>query len=274
MKKFSAFLIISVLLLPFASAALPLSAAESDNSAKFPIEEGWVEINEPSDWDDIYSGGKFYLSTDFRFEDLPYYPSATPKNVTIDGNGHTLILTQGQPSLFETVEDLTMQNITLAGDLVHSDKSGLNSPIAKWSNNGKTVLTNVTSKVNYDVTTTDFTDQNASGVAINAKSGSVFTDVVYEGTITVRNGAKIVGVSGIVYYANDATFVRCINKGKIEILGSPFIGSSSKDCFYVGGIIGYADTKVSTYDCINYADITVNDLPYTTKENSERMKIE
>lgn len=230
--------------------------ARPPDEERFPAAEGWIAIKEPADWGKMTAGGKYYLAKDITFGTQRYTPSKeNSSGLTIDGNYHTVTISQAQAALFDNVDGLTMRNITLDGDLYFGDGGGMNSPIARWSSTGATVLTDVTSRVKYKASNATSQHQRVSGVALSAEEGSVFRNVIYSGEISVELGARYISVAGIVGSAKGTTFENCVNNSKIVVKGPIAIGSPGRPYFAVGGVAAVVTENCSFLRCTNMGQI-------------------
>ena len=264
----AAFVVLSLLsALSPATLAFTLEAAPSDEE-RFPAEDGWIAIKEPADWAKMTAGGKYYLAQNITFGTQKYTPSSENSvGLTIDGNYHTVTISQNQAALFDNVDSLTMRNITLEGDLYFGDGGGMNSPIARWSNKGATILTDVTSRVNYKAINATSKYQNVSGLAVSAEEGSMFRNVIYSGEILVELGARYISVAGIVGTSKGATFENCVNNSKIVVKGPISIGAPGRSYFAVGGIAAVTSENSTFSRCSNMGQIIYSALPRTDEAN-------
>lgn len=268
MRRGIAFLILIAIFLAAFCGLVPIAADDlpqimPDIESSFPAKDGWIAIDEPSDWAEIKAGGKYYLADDITFADRKYMPSEeNSANLTIDGNNRTITLSQTQKALFSKTSCLTLRNVFIEGDLIYSNGAGMNSPIVQWNNTGVTKLSNVISRVNYTATNRSSSGCCVSGVIVNAPEGSVFKKVMYSGNISVELGAKFSGASGIVNTATGARLIDCVNSGNIRVKGTVSIGVYQRPYFAVGGICALTNASTEFLRCSNNGSIVYDASTY------------
>ena len=262
MKKTLSLSIILLVLFSSLLSFVPASAADEWS--------GWTPISSSEDFSKISSGSsadvpnKYYLTTDISTNStIGQSWNSTPiQNVIIDGNDKTITLSK---SLFNRVDNFTMQNIKLAGKISWTSEPFQKSPIASGngSASGKVTLSNVTSDVDMEMCFSHRYKRFA-GVIYYTDTGSVLTNVSYTGNIIVKNStsfeSKVESLGGIVGTANGTTFTSCINEGDIVIEEGVSAGRTDGGatiCGNIGGITGNA-VECTFKGCENRGDITVN----------------
>lgn len=262
MKKIILTVLLILMLASAFAITLPASAATDFT--------GWTPISSADDFANITSGtssspNKYYLTKDITVNATinSEWGGAAITNIVLDGNGKTITVSR---SLFNTVSNVTIQNLKLDGRIEWKSSPFQKSPIASGnsgSTNGKVTLTNVTSDVDMEVCF-DNRYKRLSGVIYYTGSGSVLTNVKYTGSIFVTFDSdaaeeKIEDVGGLVGTAKNTTFLNCVNEGSIYIDenvspgytngGAPLFGS-------VAGIAGESSSCVFN-GCSNSGAITV-----------------
>lgn len=208
---------------------------------------------------ELAEGGKYYLAESFTV------PSTVPtvKNITFDGNGHTLTISN---SLFNETHGIVIRNLTLEGSIGMDCTSALNRYIPK----GVTVIENFTSSV--DITYNSGKNHwTPAGVTYSTDSGSSLTNVLYDGVITIQgdsNSTKaLFGAAGMVSGAVGTTFTNCISDGKIVVTAPDAFNGASVNDRGIGGIAGKATGNCTFENCTNNMDITVSSKAYKYCKN-------
>ncbi len=189
-----------------------------------------------------FAGKVFRLDTDITLgEDNAFIyrlGSASGFAGTLDGNGHTVTLNitaakETHASLMHTLAaNGTVKNLTVRGNI--SSAEGYVGGIV-----GHTYgrIENCKSYV-----TIESSGKYVAGVAARAYSGAVFTDCLFGGTVLQTNDMNYAG--GITSYADDCSFIGCVNEGEI-----------SGGRYSIGGIAGRA-ALVTVQNCSNKGTLT------------------
>ncbi len=236
------------------------SCQNNTNVADFGV-NGFVnaiEIGSLQDFKDkiVDDGGYYVLTADIQL-DAGY--SKTVTNVTIDGNGHSIILDENtSKGAFATLTDCVLKNVTVKAEnnksLVLTASSGGTSPVAAVIRDCE--LENVTNEVSF---TTTSGKAWVGGIAGNAYGTSTLTDCVNKGAITAVTGEYLGGIVGVSFGVID--YINCKNTGALS--GTKF-GTNAN---YVGGLIGFVyydeetgeTCSVALTTCVSRGTITIND---------------
>ena len=261
MKKLKVSLLIFFVLLVGVFALLSAGATEDRT--------GWTPISSAEDFAKITSGTasapkKYYLTGDIELNATIGGSAWNPEPlsyIVLDGNGKTVTL---HKPMFNQINEVTIQDLTLVGKISWTSTPFAKSPIASGNGTkiGKVTLTNVTSDVDMEVCF-DHRYKRLSGVIYGTASGSVLTNVVYTGDITVKAStekvSKIEDVGGIVGTASGTTFDRCINEGNIYIEKGVSPGLTDSNTFLYGTVAGIAGEAADCRftNCENKGNITV-----------------
>ena len=261
MKNLKISLLIFFVLFVGVFALLPVEAADDRTD--------WTAISSAEDFAKITSGTasapkKYYLTSDIELNSTIGGAAWNPDPISyiiLDGNGKTVTL---HKPMFNQINEVTIQDLTLVGKISWTSTPFAKSPIASGNGTkiGKVTLTNVTSDVDMEVCF-DHRYKRLSGVIYGTASGSVLSNVVYTGDITVKAStekvSKIEDVGGIVGTASGTTFDRCINEGNIYIEKGVSPGLTDSKAFLYGTVAGIAGEAAdcSFKNCENKGNITV-----------------
>lgn len=215
----------------------------------------------------------------------------------LDGNGHTITLTTQNISLFGTINEGTVKNLTLAatndvtspvmvtdGGKFYGSLAGVaknNSTIDNCTNNinitcdisasspsvggllGKADRCSITNCTNNGNISTNV--MNVGGVIGQTGNLTSFTGNVNNGNITITSSSETVntekcgGVAGLISLAdNSSTVTNCQNNGAIEL------EKKSENVIYIGGVFGFINCNIGS--CRNSSNIscktTTNKIKY------------
>ena len=229
MKRGLSILLIIVMLLSVVVMAIPASAASDTRGLKewdtpWDDEPGqWTPISSSEALCSIVSGSadkltKYYLTADIVMDNSVSHKS--PKYFILDGNGHSITVTDERSSIFATPENAKVRNLIIDGSVeIENADNAFNSPFSMYNTSGWIEMENVISNVNitYSKCTNRF--QSVSGVWQSSATGSYFKDVTYNGTIFIEDGSLIDYMGAIIGKATGTTFENVVNNGDIIFLG-------------------------------------------------------
>ncbi len=234
------------------------SCQNNTNVADFGINGfvNYIEIGNFQDFKEkiVNDGGYYVLTADIQL-DAGY--SKTVTNVTIDGNGHSIILDENTgKGAFAALTGSVLKNVTVKAEgnksLVLTANSGGTSPVAAVIRDCR--LENVTNEVSF---TTTSGKAWVGGIVGNAYGTSTLTDCVNKGAITAVTGEYLGGIVGVSFGVID--YINCKNTGALS--GTKVEGHAN----YVGGLIGFVyyngseTCSVALTTCVSRGTITIND---------------
>lgn len=202
-----------------------------------------------------------------------------------DGNGHTITFkdvvytinekdldseyTSLEFGLFETLSDVTVKNLTLAGNItVHSNvkSSYLSMAIGALAGNffGGTI-DNCINSVNIQVLGDDNIGKQAITIGgligFNGYSDdngtNYYHSIINKGKIEVRNGGLVTvgGLAGVICLGKVAQDTKLENRGKVMVDWTTKVGGYSGST--IGGVVGTLSSIKDACHFYNYADIAV-----------------
>ncbi len=263
MKKiFSMILALTMILAIAATMGISIAAAPEGTA-----------INSAADFAAMAADGKYYLNADITL-DATYEAEFTG---TFDGNGKTVTITKG--AMFNTVNNATISNFTVNGDITTADAGVAvgNEDFAAAVTilaNGTSTFKNITSNVNF-TTTSSNTRYGAIAATSAVDYNITLENCVNNGDITVVKYAG--GVYGWSAKLGIGHFKGCVNNGdiyaegyaggiinrlankggdQIRVFIENCVNTGNVTGSYCGGIYAYGNAFVSIIGCVNSGDIT------------------
>ena len=195
------------------------------------------------------------LTADIQFSEeenermIPIGTAQTPFTGTFDGQNHRItgfqmIAQTGQAGFIGSVQNGTVQNFTIEGDLTCA--GAINGAIG-YANNA--TISNVHSYMNILVPA-DKSVTHTAGVVGDAQGTTVVRHCSFSGVLTVEAGHDCFG--GVVGYTNTARVEYCANYGQVLF--------ANAEC-YAGGIVAYINNSGNPgiCNCLNIGEVRMLD---------------
>ncbi len=245
MRKTLSLILSVMMILSVCVFAIPASAAPEGTA-----------INTADEFMAMAAEGKYYLNSDITL-------AATYANAfvgTLDGNGHTLTITNPVFNDFSG----EVKNLTLNGDIVYTDAADV-AAFTLFSAKGFNA-TDCTSNVN--ITSTGACQLAGAFVSDcrEIESPCIFTNCVNNGDFYLTNidGVTKGRVGGFAGYLDSVILYNCTNNGDMY--------ANTYDAM-VGGFVGWAaneagSNRVEAYNCVNNGNIKGDPVYVKAEDNS------
>ena len=212
-------MLVSVFVLAIPTGAAREDGGDQDQTKDWYKEPGWYPISTSDELLKIESGAEDYVKKYYLTTDIVLAASTTwnnPKYVLIDGDGHSITITNERSSMYSSPENIEVRNLVLKGDVeIKNESEAFNSPFTRYNSKGWVKMENVVSEVNIKYTKYSNRSQSVSGVYQSAGSGSYFKDVTYNGTVTFGKCAFVDYTGAMIGSATSTVFENVVNNGSL-----------------------------------------------------------